>query len=337
MAQQREIPGFQLTNSAQLAQMDFPPLRFAVEGLLPLGGAAIIAAPPKSGKSFLCQDFAVSVALGRPVLNRNTMQGTVLYLTLEDGLRRVKERQARIYDGMPFSENLHYADAAERINDGLQEQIRGWKAAFPDGLLVVVDIFQRVRPAKAGRQDLYELDYEAVASLNDLGRELEICILIVHHTRKMGDNDNVFQTISGTNGLFAAVTVAMILERNAGDPAATLQTTGKDIDGEEIRLRFNPRNLRFDREDFGFFSRDPVVLLVQREVERLGGAWEVFPTAMPEAARRYPDLKPLHTLDEIRIGAQTKKEMEKFGIVATRQRNKPWYFSRVQNDLPEYL
>ena len=59
------------------------PIRYFVEGLLPQG-LALLAAPPKYGKSWLALDLCVSVARGAPFLGRETERADTLYLALED-------------------------------------------------------------------------------------------------------------------------------------------------------------------------------------------------------------------------------------------------------------
>ncbi len=47
-------------------------------------GLYILAGAPKVGKSWLALDLCLSVAKGEPFLKRNTEQGYVAYLSLED-------------------------------------------------------------------------------------------------------------------------------------------------------------------------------------------------------------------------------------------------------------
>ena len=65
------------------------PTKFCVETLLPQG-LCILAGSPKIGKSWLVLDMCVKVAKGEPFLGQPTIRGTVLYLCLEDSLRRIQ-------------------------------------------------------------------------------------------------------------------------------------------------------------------------------------------------------------------------------------------------------
>jgi hypothetical protein len=63
--------------------------RWVVDGMLPVAGSGIFHSKPKDGKSTIARQLAVSVTQGRPFLGRNTLQGPVLYLALEEKLSEV--------------------------------------------------------------------------------------------------------------------------------------------------------------------------------------------------------------------------------------------------------
>ena len=60
-----------------------PATRFIVDSLLP-EGLHLLAGSPKTGKSWLALWMCLCVSKGEPVWELPTMQGTVLYLCLED-------------------------------------------------------------------------------------------------------------------------------------------------------------------------------------------------------------------------------------------------------------
>jgi AAA domain len=91
--------------AAELDGIDIPPLSWTVPGLLP-EGFGILAAAAKIGKSWLVLSLGLAVASGTPFLGVPVQQGPALYLALEDGKRRLQERQRRIMDGQPAPEAL---------------------------------------------------------------------------------------------------------------------------------------------------------------------------------------------------------------------------------------
>ena len=68
-----------------------------IEDLL-FTGAYILAGAPKIGKSFLVAQLAYHVSLGLPIWGYPVKQGAVLYLALEDDLKRLQQRMSRMFD-----------------------------------------------------------------------------------------------------------------------------------------------------------------------------------------------------------------------------------------------
>ena len=58
---------------------------YAIKGIFPKTGLAVVWGPPKSGKSFWTFDAVMHIATGRPYRGRNVRKGTVCYLALEGG------------------------------------------------------------------------------------------------------------------------------------------------------------------------------------------------------------------------------------------------------------
>ena len=59
----------------------------------------------------------------------------------------------------------------------------------------------------------YAADYDTLASLKEFSDTYGVTVLVVHHTRKEGAED-VFNTISGTNGLMGAADGALLLHKD---------------------------------------------------------------------------------------------------------------------------
>lgn len=96
--------------------------KFIVDTFLPqvvnvLSGAA------KIGKSWLMLWLGLQVAQGLPVWGFETKQCDVLYLCLEDTIRRIKDRLYELTDTAPS--NLYFAVMCGLIGSGLEEQIGG--------------------------------------------------------------------------------------------------------------------------------------------------------------------------------------------------------------------
>ena len=99
-----------------LMSTPLPVTRFIVEGLLP-EGLHILAGSPKIGKSWLALWICLRVSKGVLVWDLPTMNGTVLYLCLEDSYARIQSRLFQITDDAP--DTLHFANLSGSIGDGL--------------------------------------------------------------------------------------------------------------------------------------------------------------------------------------------------------------------------
>ena len=71
-------------------------------------------------------------------------------------------------------------------------------------------------------------------------------MLVVHHTRKMGDGD-VFNTISGSNGLMGCADETMALKLKArGSSGATSSITGRELYNEDQEFSVRFANCRWE-------------------------------------------------------------------------------------------
>lgn len=87
-------------NCEEIMTEPLKPIEFVVDNLV-TQGLFILAGAPKIGKSWLALDICLSVAKGEPVLNSTTVQGTTLYLCLEDSRIRIQNRLYEMTDEPP--------------------------------------------------------------------------------------------------------------------------------------------------------------------------------------------------------------------------------------------
>ena len=107
-----------------------------------------------------------------------------------------------------------------------------------DTRLIIVDTLQKIREAST-EQFSYGSDYEVMSKLKEISDKHLICILVVHHTRKLGAEDR-FDTISGTNGLLGCADGALLLQKEKRtDNHATLDVVGRDQQDQRLDLTFN--------------------------------------------------------------------------------------------------
>ena len=272
-----EACALETVSANELQAAVIAPLLWVVEKILP-EGLTILAAPPKFGKSWLVLDLCISVALGRTFLGFRTEQSGALYLALEDGFRRLQARMASVLEGDEAPKNLHFAISSRALDSGLREQIDGFLNTHPNTRLIVVDVLARVRStANARQKDLYRLDYYDMSVLQEIAQRHRLALVVVHHARKMRDAADVFNAISGTNGIFGGADGAWILQKDSRDCGqTTLHVTGREIAAECFRLTFDNSACRWRMLGAGEHAKpatDAVFTLVCYLLERGGGEW----------------------------------------------------------------
>ena len=212
-----------------------PPIRFVVSQLLPQG-LHVLAGAPKVGKSWLSLWLCLQVAKGEPAWEFPTTQGDVLYLCLEDSYSRIQNRLLDITDDAP--PNLFFATMSEKLHSGLEQQIERFLISHLDTALIVIDTLQRIR---SGVNDAnpYASDYRDLGILKELADKHRIAILLIHHLRKMSDDDPM-NMISGTTGISGATDTNFVLRKSKrSSSSATLYCTGRDIEYRELLLEFD--------------------------------------------------------------------------------------------------
>lgn len=215
-----------------LAAKSFDPLRFAVPGILP-EGLALLAGKPKFGKSFLAMGLAIAVASGGFALGSILCdEGDVLYCALEDSERRLHDRLHKMLPyGGKMPNRLHFETIAPRVGDGLIEKLETWLEAHPEARLIILDTWRCIKPEASRGASAYDDDAMGMNPVHRLASSRPgLCILVIHHTRKM-EADDPFDTISGTHGLTGVADTLMVLAKHG--ESAKLSAQGRDLDGYE--------------------------------------------------------------------------------------------------------
>jgi hypothetical protein len=221
-----------------LDAQEFPPLRYAVPGLIPEGFSLLIG-PPKAGKSWLALDFLLSVAAGGYALGHISTgrPRRVLYLALEDGHRRMQDRCRKLLgldDGGRRPTLYHYLT---RIEPGtVLATITAFLTAYPDTALVVVDTLGKVMPPAQQGESSYQRDYRVGGALKAVAdRHDGLAVVVLHHDRKATAEDFV-DSVSGTHGLAGSADTIVVLARKRQSTEGLLKITGRDVTEAEYAL-----------------------------------------------------------------------------------------------------
>ena len=220
----------------ELYDTTYPPKAAIIDGLL-CAGAYLFVGAPKIGKSFFMAQLSYHVATGISLWQYDVHPGEVLYLALEDDYARIQKRLYKMF-GSEDTPNLHFATQSMTLGGGLLDQLEAFLAHHPETRLMIVDTLQKIREIGSDKYN-YANDYEIVGRLKAFSDRHNLCLLIVHHTRKMESEDS-FDMISGTNGLLGAADGAFIMhKKKRTDNEAVLDIVGRDQPDQELTIEFD--------------------------------------------------------------------------------------------------
>ena len=268
----------------ELYQTSYKSRPLIIDGLL-YGGAYILAGAPKIGKSFLVAQIAYHISTGKKLWDYDVHQGTVLYLALEDDYQRIQSRMFMMY-GVEDSSNLYFATAANKIGNGLDEQLEFFINEHPDTKLIIIDTMQKIREV-GGEAYSYASDYEIIGRLKQFADKHCICILIVHHTRKQPAGDT-FEMISGTTGLLGCADGSLLMQKKKRTALeATIDVVGRDQQDQILYLSKDPNtqiwNLDKTETELHKEPPDPTLEAVARLVTSEQPEWTGSPSELAEA------------------------------------------------------
>lgn len=217
----------------EILALEFPPLNWAVKGILP-EGLTLLASRPKIGKSWLVLDIGIAIASSGYVLGEIKPEvGRVLYLALEDGRARLQRRIHRILHGRndpPALSMLRVVTQTPRASSGGLAKVDEYCERHPDLMLIVIDTLESFRDI--GKSD-YRSDYAALRGLQQIAIKRRVPIVVVHHDRK-ADASDPYDTVSGTLGLNGAADTLVMLKRR--EHSTRLLVRGRDVEDDELEL-----------------------------------------------------------------------------------------------------
>jgi hypothetical protein len=147
--------------------------------------------------------------------------------------------------------------------------------------------------------------YSIITKLKKFNEQYDICILLVHHTRKQNADDS-FDTISGTNGLLGAADGGIILqkEKRTGN-TAVLDIVGRDQQDQRLQLVFDRERCiwRLEKIETELWKEpiDPVFESVSRIVSLESPQWAGSASELVESLKL--EIQPNALARRLNIGA----------------------------------
>jgi hypothetical protein len=224
-----------LRTGAWLDAQVFPPLTYAVPGLIPEGSVLLVGAP-KIGKSWFVLTIGLAAASGGKALGLDIPQRPVLYAALEDGDRRLQDRCRRLLADDPIPPEFQYLT---RIEPGRAvETISAWLHWQTNPPLIVLDTLGKVLPPTQLGEDRYQRDYRVGSALKRLVDDAPGATLLVNHHDRKAIAEDFVDAVSGTHGLAGAADTVIVLARDRNEAAGLVKVTGRDVAEGEYAVTF---------------------------------------------------------------------------------------------------
>lgn len=239
---------------------DFGEAKFIVKDLIADESVTILGGVQKGGKSWMALQISQCVAAGEPFLGRETVAGPVLYLALEDGGRRLKDRLKKQRAGMGDPKaglpmRLRFKQLKLDTAEG-QEKLIEYAARRPR--LLIIDTLAAAKGGKTDESDS-GLMADLFNGLRSLAQTYKVAILVVHHHGKYVSGDPAHD-LRGSTAIGAAADVLLGLyrvRRRKGGEAAQhgggfdpdddggvdfyLKARGRDIEDVTIKVTFGAK------------------------------------------------------------------------------------------------
>lgn len=243
-----------------------------------------MAAPPKTGKSWLAADIASSVSNGTPFWNHRVKKGACIYFDLEGSKSRAKERLINKMH-VNTSGDLFFVNNAARIEDGFFEQLSQVVDAHDDMRLVIIDTWGRIKGGSSRRNvNAYDQDTDMLGPLQTFALTRGLAIVIVTHYSKSKSyrSDDPFERIVGSGAQFGVADAAWTIDGERNDEEKTLRIAGRDIDGVEYAIRFDRETFRWEllgdaqeiqqNHEYDDYRKDTLVITIKHLVTTSGNS-----------------------------------------------------------------
>ncbi|OHE64143.1 MAG: hypothetical protein A2001_11110 [Treponema sp. GWC1_61_84] len=220
-------------NGNDLLNMEFPELVYIVPEMITLGSCVLLVGGPKLGKSWFVQQLVTKIAEGGVLFRKYKIkkQRNVLYLADEDTARTLYERIKKLK--CENISRLHIKFEWSRGDQAIKD-MRTYLEKNPRTKLVVIDPLVTVMGDRGKNDSLYQSEYNTIKKWWKLSKEMNVTILIIHHSRKAlpyitTTEADVMDMINGSNGLGGAADQIMVLVRKRNCPDAKLFSMGRAV------------------------------------------------------------------------------------------------------------
>lgn len=314
-----KVSGLNIKSMEEIFDLVYQNRRPIVKGMI-YAGAYLFVGAPKIGKSYFMMQLAYHVSMGLSLWDYEVKKATVLYMALEDDDRRIQRRLYQMFGVQNVSDNLFFSTEKITLSGELEKGLELFIKEHEDTGLIIIDTLQKVRGNESDTLS-YAKDYDTVSRLKEVADRNNVCIMVVHHTRKQ-QSDDAFDMISGTNGLMGAADCSMILHKEKRTSnKAILDITGRDQTDQKIYLKRDEERLiwQFEKSESELWKENPDPLLesIANFIMCNNGEWIGTPTELAKILAT--DIQPnaLSMMLNVRAG----KLFEEYKICYAKGRN----------------
>ncbi len=330
--------------ASDLLTAEFDPPEWLIPDVLPQG-LAILCASSKVGKSWMAMQMCLAVSRGKEFLDYVTNQAGCLYLALEDGVYRLQDRLKKLLCKEKSPDNFYLSVKADVLDGGLIKQLDEEFEEHPDIKLIIIDTLQKVRGSVKRNEIAYATDYRELGTLKEYADKRKVCIFLIHHLRKMADENDVFNMISGSNGIMGVCdTIYIIYKKKRQDENATMFMTGRDIKQQDIVVHFNESKYRWElvgsaedeerKRKKREYENNPLVITIKEILKNPPYAWKGTASDMLKAIYDVTEQPcPMDTRALGKAITDVKTQLYYDGIEHNMKRNgqsRTHYFSKRQ-------
>jgi dsDNA-binding SOS-regulon protein len=273
-------------------------------------GLTILAGKPKKGKSYMALDMSLAIAVGRLAFRHfTTKQQRVLYVSLEDGERRLQTRLRKIQPNLTHPGGLDFLYAFPKLGDGALEALIHYAKDYG---CIIIDVIGRILPnVQTVHKSMseYQLYTDLFGQLQTFANDQHIALLIIDHVRK-ASADDVYDTIMGSQGKWGTADIGLVYERKGEEKDAVLHVAGREIDEHKCILSLIDGHLEWlgKGELYELDAEQNKIIMILAEEHRPMGIPEIMKAMGIEGEKHYMRFRQVMSrlYSEDRIG-RTKR------------------------------
>ena len=226
---------WQRKTALEILNTEYPVIEDIAPGIITTGLVGVVA-PPKGLKSISMLHLGTACSYGGYFMGSiRVIKCIVLYLALEDGEVRIKTRL--IKQGKEANNNFYICTQWK----GGTKTLRAYLIEYPETGLVIIDTLFIFSPIQDSNS--YTDTYKILSELQTLAKDFNICIIVVHHTRKGSHRNNGeawADEMMGSNGFYAALDTIIYIQKKDGKNEGIMRVRGRDIEEKCYEIVFDP-------------------------------------------------------------------------------------------------